>query len=233
MANAKLGPEHFITLRLVGDLGCGYLLAGNIEQALAVHEQTASSAKTSLGPDHPTTLVSLNNLGCTYLEAGKLNQAEPALQEALKLQRMKLGAEHPDTLLTLANLTQCLLRQGNYTNAETVARECLQLRQKISPNHWRTFAAQSRLGRALLGQKKYAEAEPFLLQGYSGLEASECKIPAASRATLRQAAKTLVQLYEACGKPDQVSRWQRELDGANGQQADAASAPAPSNPAVK
>ncbi len=227
-AQAKLGPEHFITFRLLGDLGCGYALAGNLEQALALHEQTASSANTALGPDHPTTLLALDNLGWTYLKSGKLDQARSAFEEALKVQRLKLGVEHPDTLVTLAGLTECVLRQGDCTNAEPLARECLELRGKASPNHWRTFAVQSLLGRALLGQNKYAEAEPYLLRGYRGLKASEHKIPADSRATLRQAAEALVSLYEACGKANQAVRWKRELEGARGQQTDAAPAAAPS-----
>jgi hypothetical protein len=42
---------------------------------------------------------------------------------------------------------------------------------------WLTFNTQSLLGGALLGQKKYAEAEPLLVKGYEGLKTREKTIP--------------------------------------------------------
>ena len=42
---------------------------------------------------------------------------------------------------------------------------------------WTTFNTKSLLGASLLGQKKYAEAEPLLVAGYSGLKQREAKIP--------------------------------------------------------
>ena len=48
------------------------------------------------------------------------------------------------------------------------------------PDDWLTFNARSLLGGSLLGQKKYAEAEPLLLSGYEGMKQREDKIPAAA-----------------------------------------------------
>ena len=41
------------------------------------------------------------------------------------------------------------------------------------------------MGATLLGQKKYAEAEPLLLAGYEGMKQREAKIPAAGKIRLR------------------------------------------------
>jgi hypothetical protein len=71
----------------------------------------------------------------------------------------------------------------------------------------------SALGACLLGQQKYAEAEPLLLRGYRGLRQHEQRIPAAFRqARLTEAAERLVQLYEAWGKPDETTKWRKELE---------------------
>ena len=43
----------------------------------------------------------------------------------------------------------------------------------IEPDTWTTFNTKSMLGGALLGQKKYAEAEPLLLKGYAGMKRRE------------------------------------------------------------
>src|SRR5438046_9890167 len=54
--------------------------------------------------------------------------------------------------------------------AEASARECLVIREKKSPDDWQTFNAKSILGGSLLGQKKYAEAQPLLISGYEGMK---------------------------------------------------------------
>src|SRR5580704_10689867 len=59
----------------------------------------------------------------------------------------------------LAALGLNLLRQEKGTEAEPLLRECLTIRDKIEPDDWRTFNTKSMLGAALLGQKKYADAE--------------------------------------------------------------------------
>ena len=44
-----------------------------------------------------------------------------------------------------------------------------------------TFHTRSLLGGALLGQKKYADAEPLLTTGYEGMKQREQTMPAPNR----------------------------------------------------
>jgi hypothetical protein len=71
------------------------------------------------------------------------------------------------------------------------------------------------LGGSLLGQKKYAEAEPLLLSGYQGMKQREDKIPAEGKPRLKEAQRRLVQLYEATGRPDKAAEWKKKLDEAD------------------
>ncbi len=68
------------------------------------------------------------------------------------------------------------------------------------------------LGGALLGQKKYAEAEPLLLQGYEGMKAREQTIPQHGGGEWRipEALNRLIKLYTALNKPDEAKKWQAE-----------------------
>ena len=75
-------------------------------------------------------------------------------------------------------------------------RECLRIREQKEPDDWRTFNAKSMLGASLLGQEKYAEAEPLLLSGYEGMKQREEMIPPQGKARLTEAIERLVQLYE-------------------------------------
>ena len=63
------------------------------------------------------------------------------------------------------------------------------------------------LGGSLLGQKKYAEAEPLIVSGYEGMKARQTKIPPPGKPRFTEAAERVVKLYEAWGKKDEAARW--------------------------
>ena len=69
----------------------------------------------------------------------------------------------------------------------------------------------SLLGGSLLGQGRYAEAEPLVVQGYEGMKARESRIAVPFRSRLREAAERVIRLYEAWGKPEQAAAWKQKL----------------------
>ena len=69
------------------------------------------------------------------------------------------------------------------------------------------------LGAALMGQKKYADAEPLLLRGYEGMKQREDKIPAQVRSRfLSEALERLGQIYDATNNPDEAAKYRKELE---------------------
>jgi hypothetical protein len=68
------------------------------------------------------------------------------------------------------------------------------------------------LGNALLGQKKYAEAEPLLIAGYEGMKQREATIPPEGKPRVTEALERVVQLYEATNKPDEAAKWRKKLE---------------------
>ena len=79
------------------------------------------------------------------------------------------------------------------------------------PDDWRTINARSMVGGALLGQEKYAEAEPLLLSGYEGMKQRQDKIPQQGKPRVRETVQRLVQLYEATDRLDQAAEWKKKL----------------------
>ncbi len=69
---------------------------------------------------------------------------------------------------------------------------------------------QQNLGAALLGQKKYADAEPLLLKGYEGMKQREKTIPPQGSTRLPEALDRLIELYTATNKPDEARKWRAE-----------------------
>jgi hypothetical protein len=113
--------------------------------------------------------------------------------------------------IDLAALGTIFLKQSNWTDAEPVLRECLAIRENTAADDWSRFHAMALLGGALLGQGKFAEAEPLVVGGYEGIKAREVKLPAYERRVIYEAADQVVRLYEAWGRKDKVAAWKAEL----------------------
>jgi tetratricopeptide (TPR) repeat protein len=222
---ATLGPEHVDTLKTMLPLSEAYNVTGKHDQALSLREETFRLRKTTLGPTHPRTLVAMRTLVTLYRTAGKLDQAQDLAQETLALTKATLGPEDTATLHVLTELGLCRLEAQQPAEAESWLRECLTIRQKNRPDLFKTFEVQSLLGKALLAQQRYAEADPLLQEGYEGLKQRAATIPAHfHHVDPTQALEWLVQLYDEWGKPDEAGKWRKELEGAK------AAAKAPARP---
>jgi tetratricopeptide (TPR) repeat protein len=111
----------------------------------------------------------------------------------------------------LLYLVRLLLMQERFVEAERVARECLTMNEGMRPDDWATFHSRSLLGGSLLGQEKYAEAEPLLVSGYEGMQQREDKISEVSKPRLKEALQRLVQLYQRTGRPEKASELKATL----------------------
>jgi hypothetical protein len=85
------------------------------------------------------------------------------------------------------------------------------IRAKKSPDDWLTFNSRSQVGGSLLGQKKYAEAEPLLLSADEGMKQREAAIPPQGKVRIQESLQRLVQLYEATGEPEKAAEWNKKL----------------------
>jgi eukaryotic-like serine/threonine-protein kinase len=105
-----------------------------------------------------------------------------------------------------------MLGRERHESAAQILRECVAILEKKQPGRWTKFRAQSLLGVALFGQRRYAEAEPFLLQGYEGLKAREQQIPPPlGRHRVTEAGERIVRLYEGWGRVDKAGEWRTKL----------------------
>ena len=205
-----LGREHPDTLRSTLVLAHVYLSEGKYAQAEALYGQTLEVQRRVLGPEHGHTLATLSDFASMCQREGKYALAETYAAQTLAGWRHSLGAENPNTLVSEADLGLAYLSQGKFAQSEPLAREALEAEKKIRPDHWQRFRATSLLGASLAGEKKYAEAEPLLLEGYQGMLARKDRIAIPDRYHLDLAHRWLVQLYQAWGKPDKAGEWKKK-----------------------
>jgi tetratricopeptide (TPR) repeat protein/tRNA A-37 threonylcarbamoyl transferase component Bud32 len=208
----KLGPDHPDTLTGMNFLARAYREAGKLDQALSLFGEALGRRTAKLGPGHPDTLLSLGDLGVAHLAAQHPDQGLPLLREFVVRQRKRLGPDHPRLAAALASVGENLLKYGEHAEAETVLRECLDIRRTKQPGDWSTFDAQSLLGGSLLGQKKYAEAEPLLVRGYAGMKQREVEMAATPKGRLAAALERVVRLYEATGEAEQAAAWRKKSE---------------------
>jgi hypothetical protein len=157
--------------------------------------------------------VIVTNTISAYAEARRYKQAEAWQRRWLAAVKDMAGPLSPAYAGELARLGLLLLKQEKWTDAEAPLKACLVLRQKTQPQAWTTFNTMSMLGGALLGQKKYAAAEPLLLKGYEGMKQREKSIPPPGRKIrFSEAIERLLQLYEALEKKDDEAKWRKELE---------------------
>ena len=206
-----LGPEHHYTLKSMDTLASAYAVLGEYTQAEALFNQTLEIERRVLGPEHPDLLVTLSGTASMYQREGKYAQAEIYAAQALAGQRHALGSEDTQTMSSAADLALAALSQGKFDKAEPLSREALEFNRKAQPDDWRRFRAESLLGASLTGEKKYAEAEPLLLEGYAGMATRKDRIAVPDWYYVDLARGWLVELYQAWGKPAKAAEWRKKI----------------------
>ena len=218
-----LGSDHPATLNTLNYIA--RTLAASDALEIRNGTNAVRLAEEAVAATSRTNANFLDTLAAAYAETHQFGKAVNTQNEAIallqnedqktdyasRLKLYQLNTPYRDDGALAAN-TLTLLNQGKFAQAEPLARECLALREIMIPDDWRTFNARSLLGGCLLGQMKYAEAEPLLLSGYEGLKQREDKIlPAARELRLREALQRLAQLDEATGRPEQAAEWRKRL----------------------
>jgi tetratricopeptide (TPR) repeat protein/tRNA A-37 threonylcarbamoyl transferase component Bud32 len=186
---------------------------GKFEAAEAACREALAITRKLLGNVHPYTISVVDTLAFILEKEGKLTDAESLIRTQLTELRARPTADGPELAIVLARLASTLIAEKKFADAEEPARECLAIREKKLPDDWVTFDTRSVLGGTLLGQQKYAEAEPELLSGYEGMKQREAKVRGGNgEPRLREALQRLVQLYEATNRPEQAADWKNKLE---------------------
>ncbi len=202
---AKLGRQHPDTQHTVANLGVNLRDAGRLKEATPLLEEAYQTAKTL-----PTPRWVVVPLIDAYIKSGENTRLAALIQDQLAEARKAPPKDSPQQANLLGQISLLLLQHEKWTEAEPLLRECLANREKSQPDVWSTFNTKSQLGGALLGQKKFADAERLLLAGYEGMKEREKTIPEQGKIRLAEALDRLIELSTETNKPDEVKKWQAE-----------------------
>ncbi|MFO0808127.1 MAG: serine/threonine-protein kinase [Gemmataceae bacterium] len=203
---AVFGPTHPDTVGAMHLLARVFLDAGFLAESIDWHEKTLRATQDS-------GMWAMKTYARALQGAGRLEEADCHLRKALEVNR-KLSdrrAREMEVAMVQKILSLNLLLQGRYVEAEAVARDALLVLEKETPDDWSTFHTMSLIGGALLGQRRYAEAEPFLVQGYEGMKQREALINAGFKNLLTMAGERLIRFYDATNQPEKARGWRNTL----------------------
>jgi tetratricopeptide (TPR) repeat protein len=208
---ATLGPVHPATVDAMRLLARIYLDAGLNEESIAWYEKTLEITQD-------INRWAMRIYARALQGAGRLEEAECQLRKVLEDSRKLSERRKRDAAVVCVQqiLGMNLLLQGRYREAEPVAQEALALREKYEPGNWSGFHSMSMIGGALLGQQRYAEAEPSLVQGYEGMKQRRAMIPPGFHLWLIMAGERLLRYYEETNQPEKARRLREELRTSSG-----------------
>ncbi len=165
---AKFAPDHPLTLAVRANLAGAYSRSGQPERAIPLAKELLTIYEAKYGLDHERTTTQRVNLAVMNLAAGRPAEAVTLLEPTLPRVLAKNGGDHPDAVQVQFVLARAYELGGQFEKAEPIHRAFLrslrQSKQAIKPD---LALALGGLGQNLCGQKKYAEAEPFLRESIS------------------------------------------------------------------
>jgi serine/threonine-protein kinase len=112
----------------------------------------------------------------------------------------------------LSNLAGTFVERKQYARAVELYHQAIQVFSETLPaDHLNMGIAQIKLGRALLRQSQYSEAETHILSGYAIL--SKQANPSVS--FLQKARQDLISVYDALREPEKAQKYRAELAAAD------------------
>ena len=134
--------------------------------------------------------------------------ADARINETLKIYRAAASPRFINYATALMVQGLIYSQTGRTDEAEKLLREAVRIRtENVIEAHFLRATANGALGEFLAAQKRFPEAEPFLLASYQSLKNSQ----AANSPRTRLALQHLVALYDNWGKADAANGYRNRL----------------------
>lgn len=200
----KIAYEIRDTILAEGDfmqnLAKSQFAAGEYLNSIKSWEVLLKSDIKSLGEKHPYVAEDIANIAKINSVMGNISKAEQLYRESIN------SSPSADAMLGLGSI---LAGKGETEAADTLLRKGLEILIKKRPEgHSEIAYAKELLGDNLIAQKKYAEAEKYLLESYTSLNN---RFGSEDQNTIG-VVKKLIKLYNEQGKFDKVHEMKAKLN---------------------
>jgi serine/threonine protein kinase/tetratricopeptide (TPR) repeat protein len=211
IAQSYYGNNHPKTAGFLTALGESLTYQNKYDEAVLALDQALAIQEHVYGPAHPAVAETLNELGNVASMRDHLDEAEARFQRAADIYRAVYGDHHYLVAIALSNVAGIIYDKKDYPRAEQLFRDVIRRYKETLPaDNVNLAIAHIKLGRALLHDKRYKDAEPETLAGYEILT----KQSSPSTSFIHAARKDLAAEYDALNQPQQAARFRAELASA-------------------
>ena len=206
------GPDHPDTATIMGSLARTLMLEGKDSDAEPILKQVLEAQEKAYGQTDFRVAFTLDSIGRIAEKQGNFREAEFNFNRAVAIDRAQLGEENYQTAILSADLGDAYAREANYARAEPILQNAVSvLGRTLPPDSPPSVGARIKWGRALLGQKRYADAEKQLAPAYKTLAAK----PHPNAAELDSLSRDLVTIYTALHQPEEAKKYRDQLPAAS------------------
>ncbi len=203
------GPDHYATASNLLQLARALDHEGKDREAEPLLRRALAINERVYPPMNPNIASTLNDLGIVARNQQKFDEAEADFQRMLTIQRALHGNNHPYVGVALSNLASVAMARGDFSKAEPMLRETLAIyADNGRPDAVRVGYARVSLGHALVGQRRYAEAQHESRAGYDIL----IRRASSQVSALPQARQDLAEAYAALGNAQEAARFHAEAE---------------------
>ena len=171
-----------------------------LERALSIQQRQSESIRATAG-------TTLNQLGILAFQQKNYDEAKSYFLDAIDTWKRHYGDRHPNIATAISNLGSICQQQKDYACAEKNYREALSRFNAASPDSFSAAVAHVKLGRTLLSESKFGDAEKEGLAGYAYL-ATHVE---PGNSYLVGVRKDLAAIYDGLHQPQQAARFRAEL----------------------
>lgn len=206
------GNDHPKTAADLTALGRALLYQNKFDEATAMLQQALVIQEHVYGPIHPAVAEAVNELGNVASMRDNYDEAGKQFRRVADIYRAIYGDHHYLVAIALSNLAYNYLNKKDYTHAEQLFRDVVRrFTETLSADNVNTGIAHIKLGRTLLRENRFADAQVESLAGYENL----MKQANPGTSYLRAARKDLATEYDALGQPEKAAKFRAELAAEN------------------
>lgn len=207
ITQAFYGKEHYKTALNLTLIARALVKQNRDDEAAAMLQQALAIQEKVFGSSHPRVASPLNELASIALMRGKFDEAEADFRRMLAIYRAAYSGKHYLIGIALANLGSVYMARKENPLAESLYRQALAMYARTLPlGNLNEAITRIKLGRVLLRQNRFQEAESESLSGYRIL--SQQATP--SLAYLRSAREDLAAIYLALHQPEKAREFVTE-----------------------
>ncbi|HKF26546.1 MAG TPA: serine/threonine-protein kinase [Candidatus Acidoferrum sp.] len=198
------GNEHPKTAIYLTMLGRALEFENKFDESDAALYQALAIQERVYGPVHGSVAETLNELASNKSMRNDMDGAIVIFRRVVEIYRSIYGDHHYFVAIALANVASQYMDKKDYVGAEPIFRDVIRrLTEVLPPDNVNTGIARIKLGRVLLRQNRYMEAEEETHGGFDIL--SKQMDPTVS--WLRSARKDLVAEYTGMNQPEQAAKF--------------------------